>query len=205
MLMVKYQHLIKWFYRQISGHRVVFTLPQHACICMHAHMHARMHTHPFYGPQLCPGLPKWASTRTSLDLLRQETVSGSGVSWTICKSAPRPRQITCQHHITQFFTDQMPFLPPNQQHQSTEDKYYLNTSSLNTVLPLKRRCEERALCQQRIADYCGTCWLLCLAISDFGQLILAEDVHPPVQKSTSFGSLCIYSVQHCWFCINFYA
>jgi len=44
-------------------------------------------------------------------------MSGSGVSWAICKSAPRSRQIT-----TQFFTGRMPFLPPNQQHQSTEGK-----------------------------------------------------------------------------------
>jgi len=26
--------------------------------------------------------------KTNLDLLEQETVSGSGISWTICKSAP---------------------------------------------------------------------------------------------------------------------
>jgi len=28
----------------------------------------------------------------------------------------------CQHPTTQFFTDWMPFLPPNQQRQSTEGK-----------------------------------------------------------------------------------
>jgi len=27
-------------------------------------------------------------------LMKQETASGSGISWTICKSAPRSRQIT---------------------------------------------------------------------------------------------------------------
>ena len=52
---------------------------------------------------LCPGLPRWASTRkvkTIWILLKQETVSGSGVSWAICKSAPRSRQITtpAPHH-----------------------------------------------------------------------------------------------------------
>jgi len=30
--------------------------------------------------------------KTNLDLLKQETVSGSGISWTICKSAPRSRE-----------------------------------------------------------------------------------------------------------------
>jgi len=49
-------------------------------------------------------------------------VSGSGISWATCKSAPRSRQITMQHPTTQFFTGRMPFLPPNQQRQSTEGK-----------------------------------------------------------------------------------
>jgi len=30
--------------------------------------------------------------KTNLDLLEQETVSGSGISWVICKFAPWPRQ-----------------------------------------------------------------------------------------------------------------
>jgi len=51
-------------------------------------------------------------------------VSGSGICWAICKSAPHPRQ---PHQVTNipplsFFTGRMPFLPPNQQHQSTEGK-----------------------------------------------------------------------------------
>jgi len=40
------------------------------------------------------GLPGWAGTRTNVDLLEQEIVSGSGISWAICKSAPSPREIT---------------------------------------------------------------------------------------------------------------
>ena len=72
---------------------------------------------------LFPGLPRWAGTRKVKPiwiLLKQETASGSGISWAICKSAPRYRQITMQHPTTQFFTGRMPFLPPNQQRQSTE-------------------------------------------------------------------------------------
>jgi len=38
----------------------------------------------------------------------------------LCKSAPRSRQITTPAPTTQFFTGRMPFLPPNQQRQSTE-------------------------------------------------------------------------------------
>jgi len=53
-------------------------------------------------------------------LLKQETVSGSGISWAMCKSAPRSRQITTPAPNHSFFTGRMPFLPPNQQRQSTE-------------------------------------------------------------------------------------
>jgi len=55
-------------------------------------------------------------------LLKQETLSGNGISWAICKSAPYPKQITTPAPTTQFFTGWMPFLPPNQQRQSTEGK-----------------------------------------------------------------------------------
>ena len=52
---------------------------------------------------LCPGLPGWAGTRKVKPiwiLMEQETVSGSGISRAICKSAPRSRQITtpAPHH-----------------------------------------------------------------------------------------------------------
>ena len=55
-----------------------------------AHIHTRLTV--FF-----PGLPGWASTRKAKPnwiLLKQETVSGSGISWAICKSAHRSRQIT---------------------------------------------------------------------------------------------------------------
>ena len=73
---------------------------------------------------LFPGLPGGAGTRKVKPiwiLLKQETVSGSGISWAICMSASRSRQITMPvPHHSSFFTGRMPFLPPNQQRQSTE-------------------------------------------------------------------------------------
>jgi len=62
------------------------------------------------------------SGKTNLDLLEQEIVSGSGISLAICKSAPHPRQITMPASHHSVFTGWMPFLPPNQQRQSTEGK-----------------------------------------------------------------------------------
>ena len=86
-----------------------------------------MHTHTHL-TALFPGLPRWAGTRTVKPmwiLLKQETVSRSGISWARCKSVSRSRQITmpAPHHSI-FFTGRMPFLPPNQQRQSTEALLY---------------------------------------------------------------------------------
>jgi len=54
----------------------------------HTHTHTRL-------TALSPGLPRWAGTRKVTPiwiLLKQETVSGSGISWAVCKSASRSRQ-----------------------------------------------------------------------------------------------------------------
>jgi len=69
---------------------------------------------PFYGPlDFAQDYPvsRYQKRKTNLNLLEQQTVSGSGISWAICRSAPGPRQTT--------MPGQMPFLPPNQQCQST--------------------------------------------------------------------------------------
>ena len=80
------------------------------------------HTHPFNGPLSgTTRVGPCQKGKNYLDfLLKQETVSGSGISWVICKSAPCSRQITmpAPHHSS-FFTGRMPFLLPNQQRQST--------------------------------------------------------------------------------------
>jgi len=77
------------------------------------------HTHPFKGP--FSGTTRVSRYQPIWILLKQETVSGSDISWNICKSASRSRQITtpAPHH-SKFFTGRMPFLPPNQQRQSTK-------------------------------------------------------------------------------------
>jgi len=48
--------------------------------------------------------------KTKLDLLEQETVNGSGISWAICKSAPHPRQITtpAPHQSVFYRPDALP-------------------------------------------------------------------------------------------------
>jgi len=72
---------------------------------------------------LCPGVPGWAGTRKVIPtriLLKQETVSGSGISRAICKSATCSRQTTTPAPHHSVFTDRTTFLPPSQQRQSAE-------------------------------------------------------------------------------------
>ena len=66
---------------------------------------------------LCPGLPGWAGTRKVKPiwiLLKHEIVSGSGISWAICKSAPLSRQITmpAPHHSVFYRPDALPAAQP---------------------------------------------------------------------------------------------
>jgi len=54
-----------------------------------------------------PGDPIWI-------LVKQETVSGSGIRWAICKSAPRSRQTTtpAPHHSVFYRPDALPAAQP---------------------------------------------------------------------------------------------
>jgi len=58
--------------------------------------------------------------KTNLDLLQQEIVSDNGISWAICKCAPRPRQITmpASHHSVFYRLDALS--ATQQQHPSSE-------------------------------------------------------------------------------------
>jgi len=86
-------------------------------ICWLAYPVICTHTHtPILQPSgLRPGLPGWDGTRKAKPtciLLKQETLSGSGISWAICKSTPCSRQ-TRQHPTTQFFREaRCPFCHP---------------------------------------------------------------------------------------------
>ena len=86
--------------------------------------------HPFNGP--FPRLPRWAGTRKVKPiwiLLKQETVSGSGFSWTICKSAPHSRQITmpAPHHSVFYRPDALPAAEP------TASKHWRHWVLLNST------------------------------------------------------------------------
>jgi len=80
------------------------------------HTHARTRLRAFFS-----GTTRWPSTRKVKPIrisLKQDIVSGSGISWAICKSAPRFWEITTPTPHHSVFTGRAPFLPPNQR-QST--------------------------------------------------------------------------------------
>jgi len=76
------------------------------------------HTHTYtHLTALYLGLPGWAGTRKVKPIwiiLKQETVSGSGIRWAICKSAPRSRQITmpAPHRSVFYRPDALPVTQP---------------------------------------------------------------------------------------------
>jgi len=65
-------------------------------------------THTFNGPlSATTQVSQYQKGKTNLVLLKQATVSGSGISWAICKSAPRSRQINmaAPHHSVFYRPD----------------------------------------------------------------------------------------------------
>ena len=91
-------------------------------------------------------------------LLEQETVSGRGIRWAICKSAPHTRQPR-QHPTAHFFTGRMPFLSPNQQRQSTEGSecctnHIITRISIQTA---ELAFSGTGLCSYRVRGVDGSC------------------------------------------------
>ena len=88
------------------------------------------HTHPFNGPfSRTTRVSQYQKGKTNLDFTKARESECNGISWAICKSAPCSRQTTTPaHHHSSLFTGRMPFLPPNQQRQSTKGRHALEAS-----------------------------------------------------------------------------
>jgi len=69
---------------------------------------------PLFGTIWMSRYQKGKTNLDLLDLLEQQMVSGSGISWVICKSAPCPRQITmpAPHHSVFYRLDALPTAQP---------------------------------------------------------------------------------------------
>jgi len=77
--------------------------------------HLITHTQPFIGPlSRTARVSRYQKVNTDLDFYWSKRVSGSGISWAICKSAPRSRQITmpAPHHSVFYRSDALPAAQP---------------------------------------------------------------------------------------------
>ena len=80
-------------------------------------------------------------------LLKQETVSGSGISWAICKSAPHSRQITTPApcHSSFYRPDALPATQP------TASKHWrYSFGKTRKAIPFSRYCSR----PRRLASSC---------------------------------------------------
>ena len=81
-------------------------------------------------------------------------MSGSGISWAVCKCAPCSRQITTPAPHRSIFTGRMPFLPPNQQRQSTEGRAL---KASHTQMDRKTQLDRRGIAMQNKPVYSNVC------------------------------------------------
>ena len=85
----------------------------HVTQIKHVFLSVLPHTHTHMHPFNVKVKPIWI-------LLKQETVSSSGISWAICKSATRSRQITTPAPFPQFLQAGCPSRRPANSVKSTE-------------------------------------------------------------------------------------
>jgi len=91
--------------------------------------------HPFNGSLSGTTQVSWYQKgKTNLNLLEQETGNGSGISWAICKSALRPRQIPCQHPTTQFLQARCPSCHPTNSVKALKAK--VSFSQIHHISPI---------------------------------------------------------------------
>ena len=125
----------------------------------HACTHTRAHVYrPFSGTTW---VSRYQKGKTNLDLLKQETVSGSGISWAICKSAPRSTQITTPtpHHSV-FLQAGCPSCRPTNSVKALKVwAILLGDKSWSALTLLVGRQEGHPACKKRVVR----CWRGCLS------------------------------------------
>ena len=102
------------------------------------------HPQPFYGPLgFRLELPGWVDTikyhqegKPNLDLLEQEIVSGSGISWAICKSASWPRHNHASIPSLIFLQARCPSYRPTNSVKALRAIHFLNLHKLQIRLRL---------------------------------------------------------------------
>ena len=97
--------------------RMMHYVSQNLVICRTSCTITHTHTHltALFRDYLGEPVPLYQKGKTNLDFTEaRDTVSGSGISWAICKSAPRSRQITmpAPHRSVFYRPDALPVAQP---------------------------------------------------------------------------------------------
>ena len=111
------------------------------------------------------GLPKWTGTRKVKPvwiLLKQETVSGSSISWAICKSAPHSRQITTPApHRLSFLQAGCPSCRPTNSVKALKDgNIYCAWKQCHAVKTVQQQCNSMQTVPQIAAVICNNVQVL---------------------------------------------
>jgi len=146
------------------------------------------------------GPSRWASTRKVKliwILLEQETVSGSGISWVICKSAPHSRQTTTPaSHYSVFSQAGCPSCRPTNSVKAlkiSKEKvkkrisgkaYNINTHTFNGPLsrPTRRAGTRKVkpiwiLLEEETVSGSGISWAICKSALRSRQITMAVPYH----------------------------
>ena len=97
---------------------------------MHARMHARTHTTvlwPCWILSRTTRVSRHQKGKTNQDLLEQEIVSGSGIRWAICKSAPWPRHNKASIPPVSFIQARCPSCHPTNSVKALTELYILSS------------------------------------------------------------------------------
>jgi len=99
--------------------------------------------HPFNGALSgTTRVSRYQKGKTNLDFT-EETVGGCGVSWEICMSAPRPRQIPRQHPTTQHPTTQP---VSSEELRSSQTRWESSKAVGNAAIVAVLRSSRREIC-----------------------------------------------------------
>ena len=150
----------------------------------HTHTHTRL-------TALFPGLPGWAGTREAKPiwiLLKQETVSGSGINWAICKSAPRSRQITtpAPHHSVFYRPDALPAAQPTASKHWRPDTMACWVNHKNHIYQQKQLTDRQG---STFLHYTTTASTIVRGHTNINQLIILVVVY--FYSVNCFTALCI--------------
>ena len=135
---VRYVAVVTWISRRMTTSR-----RKRPCILQ---LSRYIRLHPFNGPfSGTTQVSRYQKGKTIRILLKQEAVTGSGISWAVCKSAPRSRLITrlAPHHSV-FLQAGCPSCHPTNSVKALKAQFYSCHGNVRE-LTKKQKCQENVM------------------------------------------------------------